>query len=393
MKKFAFNFLLLISVNLCNLLYGQRMIPDFQVNENIGTTGANQSTPSISVDKTGNFVMVWTDKRNGDSDIYAQRYSNESIALGPNFKVNDDQGGARQNVPSISADESGNFVIVWSDERNGNRDIYAQRYSSDGSALETNFKVNDDHGNGRQSGPSISAYGNGNFIITWLDERDGYFEIYAQRFSGDGTALGTNFKVNDEEGAEWLSMGQPSVSANVSGNFIITWVDDRYGCDIYGQQYSSDGTALGTNFKVNDDQGNISCQRYNPSVSMDDNSNFVIVWTNERNWSCDIYGQRYSSDGTALGTNFRVNDDQGDTEQDFPSISIDSSGNFVIAWTDERNGNCDIYAQRYSIDFCKIACYEKVVNKCTVCYCKIKIFSEILLDKFLLTCEIISKRG
>jgi len=38
------------------------------------------------------------------------------------------------------------------------------------------------------------------------------------------------------------------------------------------------------------------------------------------------------------------------------------------------------------IDFCKIACYNKVVNKCTVYYCKIKIFSEILLVKSLLNC-------
>jgi len=71
-----------------------------------------------------------------------------------------------------------------------------------------------------------------------------------------------------------------------------------------------------------------------------------------------------------------------------PNISKPLSGHKIYPYL--LNG---LSINNINIDFCKIACYEKVVNKCTVCYCKIKIFSEILLDKFLLTCEIISKRG
>ena len=65
--------------------------------------------------------------------------------LESNFKVNDDQGIEFQTDPSISADNKGNFFIVWEDDRNVNyNDIYAQRYSSDGTAVGSNFKVNDD---------------------------------------------------------------------------------------------------------------------------------------------------------------------------------------------------------------------------------------------------------
>jgi len=330
------------------------LIPDFQVNENAGPNGARQKSSSISTDDSGNFVMTWMDERNGDYDIYAQRYSSDGTAMANNFQVNDVAGGFVWDLyggwcpPSISADGSGNFVITWTDTRNGDWDIYAQLYSSDGNTIGTNFKVNDDQGGG--GFPSISTDGSGNFVITWVYMRNGEeADIYAQRYLSNGTASGANFKVNDDqENADQMS---PSISTDNSGNFVITWEDQRRGNDnIYAQRYSSNGAALGVNFKVNDDQGS-AVSYYNPSISTDNSGNFVITWTDDRSGNDNIYAQRYSSNGTALGVNFKVNDDQGSADQWFsPSISADSSGNFVITWLDNRNGDADIYAQRYSSD-------------------------------------------
>ena len=66
--------------------------------------------------------------------------------MGSNFQVNEDQGSVTGYRPSISADDSGNFIITWIDVRNGTNhsDVYAQRYASDGTALDSNFQVNED---------------------------------------------------------------------------------------------------------------------------------------------------------------------------------------------------------------------------------------------------------
>ncbi|MGB5847987.1 MAG: hypothetical protein WBH40_05845, partial [Ignavibacteriaceae bacterium] len=221
------------------------IIPDFQVNDDLGSEG--QGFSSISTDSGGNFVITWTDGRN-DDDIYAQRYSSDGTALGSNFKVNDDLGSERQWFSSISTDGSGNFVITWGDWRNGDSDIYAQRYSSDGNPLGTNFKVNDDLGSHWQDKCFVSADESGSFVIAWSDDyRNGEQDIYAQRYSSDGTALGSNFKVNDASGSVggWPGPPPPSISTDGSGNFVITWTDGRNDDDIYAQRYSSDGTALG----------------------------------------------------------------------------------------------------------------------------------------------------
>jgi hypothetical protein len=71
-------------------------------------------------------VITWHDFRNGNADIYAQRYSSLGVALDTNFRINTDAGTADQFDPAVSTDQAGNFVVTWQDHRNGNFDIYAR---------------------------------------------------------------------------------------------------------------------------------------------------------------------------------------------------------------------------------------------------------------------------
>jgi hypothetical protein len=320
------------------------IVDDFLVNDDVGS--ADQFVPSISMDAAGNFVIVWYDFRNADWDIYYQRYNDAGTALGVNTKVNDDSQGADQEHPSISMDAAGNFVIVWDDNRNNNYDIYYQRYTSTGGALGVNTKVNDDVDSVKQWDPSISMDAAGNFVVVWIDERNVNRDIYYQRYTSTGGALGVNTKVNDDAGtADQIA---PSILIDVAGNFVIVWHDFRNAnWDIYYQRYTSTGGALGVNTKVNDDAG--SEFQFYPSISMDVVGNFVIVWQDFRNINWDIYYQRYTSTGTALGANIKVNDDVGSMHQKVPSISMDGAGNFVVVWIDNRYGqnNSDIIGQRY----------------------------------------------
>jgi hypothetical protein len=333
---------------------------DFKVNDN--QIGVDQHNPAISVDGSGNFVITWKDQRNGDSDIYAQRYSSDGTALGANFKINDDLGNAAQGSPSISTDNSGNFVITWGDGRNEDdehdSDIYAQRYSSDGSALSANFKVDENQGTEQAWWPHIAMDDSGTFVIVWQDGHiwTEFSDVYAQRYSTDGNVIGANFKVNDVPGTGWFY--HPSISTDGSGNFVITWTEGHHrDHDIYAQRYLKDGSAEGTNFKVTDFQG--SAYLSSTSVSTDGSGNFVITWGNREYGDSPVYAQRYSSDGSAIGTNFKVNENQSSGA---PSISIDRSGKFVIAWQDERNGDSDIYAQRYSSDGSTFGTNFRVTN-------------------------------
>ena len=55
-----------------------------------GPAGADQHRPSVSKSENGNYVIVWTDNRNGTNDFYVQQYSLIGEAIGKNIKVNED---------------------------------------------------------------------------------------------------------------------------------------------------------------------------------------------------------------------------------------------------------------------------------------------------------------
>jgi hypothetical protein len=128
-------------------------------------------------------------------DIYFQRYNSSDVPLGSNAKVNDDVGTTDQLGPAVAMDGLGNFGITWQDYRNGNVDIYFQRYDPSGALQGSNVKVNDDAGTADQYTPAIAVDGSGNFVITWEDSRNGNADVYAQRYNSSGKVWGENYLV------------------------------------------------------------------------------------------------------------------------------------------------------------------------------------------------------
>ncbi len=318
------------------------------VNEHASPDGSEQSSPCIAGDGAGNYVVTWQDERSGNNtDIFAQIYTDGGTIQGTNFKVNDDDGLAVQYRPYVAADPQMNFVIVWIDRRESNEwDIFAQRYSGDGLPLGANFKVNDDTVDIEQEHPSVAMDSQGNFVVVWADERNGNFDIYAQLYSNEGLAIGYNFIMNDDTG-DALQYWPNCASAN-DGSFIATWVEKRnnFDYDILARRFSPEGVPLGSSFQVNTDASD--ALHLCPRIIINNTEDFIIVWEDKRNSNWDIYFQRYQNDGTPIGDNFLVDGNPAGTDQQNCAVSGDSDGNFILSWEDNRNDYSDIYARRYT---------------------------------------------
>jgi hypothetical protein len=124
----------------------------------------------MAVDGSGNFVLVWYDERNGNWDIYGQRYNSSGSKQGNNFLVNNNRGTVEPDELAISVDDDGNFIIVWTDLRNGNEDIYAQLYNNTGQKAGANYRVNNDNTQKSQYGPDVK-FKNGLVYYCWIDNR------------------------------------------------------------------------------------------------------------------------------------------------------------------------------------------------------------------------------
>ena len=82
-------------------------------------------------------------------------------------------------------------------------------------------------------------------------------------------------------------------------------------------------------------------------MTNDGASNFAIVWEETRNGNSDIFAQKLNHYGHKLLANdVQVNVFSLAAEQRLPTIVLDNNESFVVAWEDDRNCFCDIYAQK-----------------------------------------------
>jgi len=331
------------------------LIGEFRVNSY--TTG-DQAWSSIAKNKTdGSFIATWSSYNQIGSnnwEVYAQRYDANGNKLGSEFLVNTYITN-EQSTSSIAINNNGNFIIIWQSygQDGDGQGIYGQRFDSNGNKLGSEFLVNT-YTLGNQSKESIGIDDNGNFVATWqsYNQDSSDYGIYGQRFDSSGNKLGSEFKVNTYTTGE---QSNPAIAVGKTGNFIITWESfgqdgDSYG--VYGQKYDSSGNKSGSEFLIN--THTTSLQQAS-KIAISDNGNFVVTWQSlgqdGSNWG--VYAQRYDSSGNKSGSEFLVNTSTT-SGQGLVSTAIDKNGNFVITWQSSQSTNWDIFMQRYSADGSKL---------------------------------------
>uniref|UniRef100_UPI0035B2446B cadherin domain-containing protein n=1 Tax=Zoogloea sp. TaxID=49181 RepID=UPI0035B2446B len=253
---------------------------------------------------------------------------------------------------TVAMDANGNYVIIWMDGSGASDTgigIYGQRYNASGVAQGAQFHVNTFTSDNQRS-PQVAMDASGNFVVVWESNgQDGSsYGIYAQRYNSSGVAQGSEFRVHSTTTYDQM---EAAVAMDASGNFVVAWQswsqDLANSNGIYAQRYNSSGVAQGGEFLVNT---YITDSQTEPSVAMDGSGNFVIAWQSfgQDGNNEGIYAKRYNSSGVVQGSEFHVST-YTTSNQDLPVVAMDTSGNFVIVWESAQDGSGNgIYGQRYT---------------------------------------------
>ena len=231
----------------------------------------------------------------------------------------------------------------------------------------TEFQVNS-FTTGRQYFAGVAAAANGAFVVVWTGAgQDGDFTgVFGQRFDSAGMKSGGEFQINTfTPGNEMYAQ----VGAEPDGDFVVVW-NRRPAlgeADVFGQRYSSAGIKLGSEFQVNSYTTNA---QYYPAVSVDGDGDFVVVWTSyfQDGGSTEgpgVFGQRFSSSGDKVGLEFKVNTyTQG--AQKTVAIGMESNGDFVVSWDspNDADSSFGVRAQRWTSAGAKLG-LEFAVNAYT----------------------------
>ncbi len=281
--------------------------------------------------------IVWTDKRNGNFDIYAYQ-----ISTATEFPVSLAAGD--QLAPQVYGD-----YVVWQDHRSGDADIYAYRFSTGAEFAVTTAER-------QQRYPQID----GDYIV-WQDERNNESAIYAYQISKDKD---NEFLVSNQVGDQqrpqingdtivWessLNGGSTDIKAfSIVSNLelivntttldsgsrynpvlsekYLVWIDNSSG---YDNLYAFNLITRATPFLINA----TIAQQLRPQISGE-----YLVWQDYRdgvNNDYDIYAYNFQN-LELIPVSVRGK------AQIFPVIDGD-----YIAWQDFRDDRYDIYAYRIS---------------------------------------------
>jgi hypothetical protein len=210
-----------------------------------------------------------------------------------------------------------------------------------------------------QVGPAVDIAANGDFVVAWTATVTDYVvttpvthtvPVY-RRYSATGTA-------QDESQVEvynnLLNQYDVDVAVDEDGDFVIVWTDeDSAGdTDIYFACYSADGTLVRDATRANTTSVDTTNQS-DAAVAMADNGDFVITWTHiGTNGTSDIYYRRYSAGGTPKtnGSDGNATSDvmianAGNNNRTQSDVALGPTGNTIIVWTQQGDTYTDVYCE------------------------------------------------
>jgi len=296
-------------------------------------------------------LAVWSDSRNYGDDIRARRYDPAGARLDPD-SLAVSTGEWDQASPAVAFDGS-QYVSVWRDARNPNSDIFAARMQEDGTLSDPGGTPVSTATNGQIS-PDIASDGAGVSLVAWQDRRDaattGSDIMAAVLVDGAVTVSDITVCATTDEQVNAAVTFDPN-----SGLFVVAWSDRRNAgsSDIYAARVAIDGTVL-------DPCGvPISAEPTNwqqiPSLAVS-GSQILVVWEDYRNdFFGDIWGGRITVDLTGIT---RLDGDgvpiaQGASYQITPTTIGVGGGNWGIAWgdnVDELTTGTDIRGNTMAAD-------------------------------------------
>jgi hypothetical protein len=345
----------------------------------VGQVSFGDAEPIVRRDAVGNFLVVWNDN---NTTLNARLFNADGSARGAAFVVSSGR------LPGVAMDAAGDFVITWSAISASAYHLYAQRYTAAGSAVGTAIDVNDESPDQTLYSTAVAMDADGDFVVAWNQATQiflpggvgpfGSSSIRAKRYAHDGSLLGSDILVdlnlnNPSQLSAVFTPLDPVVAMNPAGDFVVAWNDKSLTSRpaVYVRPYGADGRPLGPKQRVN-----TLLQRtaYGPVVAMDDDGDFVVVWSVPHQLKgglipsasgYDIYTQRYSKTGSPNGQPIEVSQNVSSNPEPGPALAMDPVGDFAIAWLGSPTYCCvpaSIRLQSYSASGAALGGNQTVVG-------------------------------
>ncbi len=224
-----------------------------------------------------------------------------------------------QNQPAVASSSIGRSVVVWTEAKaSRDYDIKAQRYDSSGRKVGREIVITNSREH--EHSPTVAMDARGNFVVVWtIDFTPTDKDIWAARYRSDGTRIGSAFRVAWSHRSEHA----PSVAMAANGDFVVSYSFQftTSDADVYAKLYRANGS-LARTITVADS----ARSEGQSSVAAASDGRFAIAHVRQDN----VYLQRYTRTGTRVGGEVAVA--ATSRREQAPDVAMDNSGNAVVAF-------------------------------------------------------------
>ncbi len=295
-----------------------------------------QTNPMMVSDGAGGAIVVWEDYRSHDWTICAQRIDGAGMPLWTVDGLAIVSAHGADSLMQVVAGGAGEAIILWKHETS----MYAQKIDAAGTKLWTSGgKVIT---SAAPLNPGMITDGGGGAIVTWIENRSGSKNIYAQRLALDGTIMWASpagVTVSAASGNE----SDLRIASDGAGGALIAFVNNASATpNVYVQRvrssgaiWASGGVAVGTN----------TYSRLNPAIASDGDGGAIVAFEAGPTGEA-IFAQRVNATGALAWGAGGIDVCYADESQTAPEIVEDGAGGAVVVWRDERSLEPQLFAQK-----------------------------------------------
>lgn len=187
----------------------------------VSLTNGNQAQKYPMITSSGSNVhIVYEDERVSltNTEIYYRRSTNSGVNWDAEVRLTNNS--AQSWNPHITS-EGNMLYVVFDDDRTGNHEIYFKRSTNNGSSWSSDAILTINSGYSASASIAVSGiYAH----LVWSDDRDGNSEIYYKFSTNSGSTWGADTRLTNSAG------DSRGASVCLSGNAVnVLWYDGRSG--------------------------------------------------------------------------------------------------------------------------------------------------------------------
>jgi len=299
-----------------------------------GVTNWRHLHPDVGLDDSGNAVVVWQDDPDGNGFYnIPYRVLNTAGTVTASGNANTSATGQQIN-PRVAVDPDGApstaavaFSVVWEDIQTGTpATVKAAGYTGPTTRA---WEVTASQTTGQHHNPDVAVSASGDAVVVWDEDGDanGDYNIGLIRLGRTNGAASLSRRV-----ANATTTGQQThaaVAANFNGDFAVAW---QSGTALSTRSFDSAGTARYADVQA-------AAAGTAPSIGIDDQAQTVVGWTVQAT-DLDVWIRGFGTDGTDTG---RLSPQQLSSatvgRQEQMTVAVSPYAEVAVAYTDDNDGN------------------------------------------------------